>query len=634
MRFKAFAAIILFVISPYIFCQENSLSIINIPPELLENSNSILRNEAISIVIDDIDKMTIQTTRIVTVLNKSGEDHVSSLQFYNENSKIKEQSAVVYNAFGKEIKKYKQRDFTDVSAVSSNDLYSDSRISYLDYTAISFPYTIVYTSEVVSDNTIFIQPWSPLKRTLQGVQASSYKISNPKNIPLRIKEANLDSSVVNSSTQFNVDYSVKNVASIKAEHLSPSIWDYTPKVRVALQEFELAGVQGSATNWQDFGKWQYDNLLINKNKLSSKTIAEVTALTKDEANTLEKARLIYEYMQAKTRYISIQLGIGGWMPMNAIEVDNLGYGDCKALTNYTYSLLESQGIKSYYTVVYAGEEQEDLDSEFASMQGNHVILTIPQENENIYLECTSQTTPFNYLGDFTDNRNVLLIKPTGGEIVKTKKYNFEENLEQNNTQVILNADGNFEATLVKTSSGIGYGNRYGLERLDLKDQERYYRNSWKHLKNLDLEKLSYLNDKKEQTFQEQLSFSGTNFSSKAGNRLLVPLSIFYIDTEDTPRYANRKYPVEILRGKTVSHHSSFKIPEGFEIESIPKPSEFENQFGSFKFTASVDGDTILVEQNYVLKDGIWPKEDYTLLRDFMRQVQLNTSKKAVLLATN
>jgi hypothetical protein len=337
-------------------------------------------------------------------------------------------------------------------------------------------------------------------------------------------------------------------------------------------------------------------------------------------------------VQSKTRYISIQLGIGGWMPMYASEVDELGYGDCKALTNYTYSLLKSQGIDSYYTIVHAGEDKKDFDADFASMQGNHVILTIPrEEDENIFLECTSQTKPFNYLGDFTDNRNVLLIKPTGGEIIKTKKYLYVENLEENNTEVSLKANGDFEARLVKTSSGIGYGDQYSLEQLDLKDQERYYRNSWKHLKNLDLDKLSFVNDKKENKFQEQLSISGTNFSAKAGNRILLPLSMFYMDTEETPRYSERKYPVEILRGKTVKQHTTFTIPEGYTIESVPEATEIENQFGSFNFKAFLEEDTIVVEQTYVLKDGEWPKEDYKLLRDFMHEVQVNSNKKAVLI---
>ena len=45
-------------------------------------------------------------------------------------------------------------------------------------------------------------------------------------------------------------------------------------------------------------------------------------------------------MQNKTRYISVQVGIGGWEPIAAKQVDKVGYGDCKGLTNYTKALFE------------------------------------------------------------------------------------------------------------------------------------------------------------------------------------------------------------------------------------------------------------------------------------------------------
>lgn len=634
MRFKALVALILFVISPYIFCQENSLSITNIPAELLKNSNSVVRNEQILIEINSVNKMTVHTSRTVTVLNKLGEYHVAAGESYDENIRIKKQSAVVYNAGGLEIRKFKQKEFEDVSAVSSNDLFSDNRVSYLKYTPINYPYTIVYESEVVSDNTIFIQPWRPVKRTSQSVQESSYTLINSNNIPLRIRERNLNSSIVNSNSEFEVGYSAKNIPSLKYEVLSPGFRNYIPTVKIALQDYSLAGVPGSASNWKEFGKWQYDYLLANKNELPTKTINEVAALTKDVEQPIEKARLIYEYMQSKTRYISVQLGIGGWMPMNALDVDNLGYGDCKALTNYTKSLLESQGIESYYTIVHAGEDKKDFDLDFASMQGNHVILTIPQEKENIFLECTSQTHPFNYLGDFTDDRNVLLIKPDGGEIIKTKKYNFDENLEENEAEILLNPDGGFSGSLTKISKGINYGDSYYLEKLDLNDQKRHYREKLKKLKNIEIEELQFNNDKKEMIFKETLKINGTKFGTKAGKRLLIPLNLFKLNSLEAPRYANRKYPVEILRGKIIRNRNTIHIPEGYKIESIPSPEELITDFGSFKTeTFAKDGKIVMV-QTFILKDGVWSKEHYNTLRDFILHVKINSNQKAVIIPIN
>lgn len=634
MRFKPLFALFLFVISPYIFCQENSLSIDEIPIELIENSNSVVRNEQITVEIEAVDKMTVYTKRTVSVLNKLGEGHDSSIQWYDDNSKIKQQFAVIFNASGEEIKKIKQKDFKDISAVSSNDLFSDNRISYLDYTPTEYPYTVEYTSEVVSNSTIFIQPWKPIHRYSQSVQLSSYNLVNPKSIPLRLMETNFIPSVKKKNSEMELEYTAANIPAFRHEYLSPELSEFTPLAKVALKNFSLVGVLGSADNWKEFGKWQYDNLLKDRNKLSPETILEVNELTKNVQDPIEKARLIYQYVQAKTRYISIQLGIGGWMPMKATEVDELGYGDCKALTNYTYSLLESQGIESYYTIVHAGEDKKDFDPEFAFMQGNHVILTIPQDEENVFLECTSQTMPFNYIGDFTDNRNVLILKPEGGEVIRTKKYEFNENIQDNSIALFLDSKGDFKGHIKRISKGIDYGNIYGLERMDLKDQKRFYRNRLKYLKNLEIDSLSYLNNKKDKIFQEKMAVSGTNFGTIAGERLLIPLSIFNLETEDAPRYVERKYPLEIARGKTIKNKTVLNIPEGYKVENIPKSQEIKNQFGSFKMETKVENNKIIVSQTYILKDGFWEKEVYEDFREFMIQIKSFSNQKAVIIATN
>jgi hypothetical protein len=104
-----------------------------------------------------------------------------------------------------------------------------------------------------------------------------------------------------------------------------------------------------------------------------------------------KAKLIYDYVQQKSRYVSIQVGIGGWKPMDASDVDRLGYGDCKGLTNYTkafeavclpttqfYMGIATRKILNL-TCVYARESYDFSDS----LWGDY-----------IWLECTSQDDPF------------------------------------------------------------------------------------------------------------------------------------------------------------------------------------------------------------------------------------------------
>ncbi|WP_037316182.1 DUF3857 domain-containing protein [Salegentibacter sp. Hel_I_6] len=605
-------------------------AIFSIDPNLLSNANAIVRNESIEISILSIDKMKIKTQRVVTVLNKYGEQHAQAYDFYDDNIKIKDQQVVVYNSLGEEIDKIKKRDFQDRSLVGSGTLYSDNRLSHLNYTIKDYPITIAYESEVETNSTIFLQPWKPLGSYNLSIENTSYKLLNPKAIPLRYEERNLeDLDLKKNNSDSELFYEAKNISAVKNEYLSPDLSNYSPQVLVALNEFALVGVTGKASNWRELGKWQYDYLLNGKTELPQETILKINELTASADTDREKAEIIYNYVQENTRYISVQLGIGGWEPMNATQVDELGYGDCKALTNYTKALLESQNISSYYTVVYGGDK-ENIDPDFASMQGNHVILNLPLEEEEIWLECTSQSTPFNYLGDFTDNRKVLKITPEGGEITSTPIYNTQSNLKESITEIQLNESGGFTAAVIRKNSGVPYGDSYGISNMKEEHQKIFYRENWGHLKELEFSKIAFENNRDSIVFTENLEIKGNKLASKAGKRLLLPVNFLQAKTFNLPRNENRILPLVIERGETFKDAFKFQLPKGYIVESIPEPVNIENEFGNFTIKTTIDGTGLNVERLLVLNEGNWDSTKYNSYRKFMHQIKSYSNQKAVL----
>lgn len=146
--FKTSSVLLLFLfLSVCCFSQKNDYAVVLIPQNLLENANAVVRNNAVEITIEDFDKMLVTKREVVTVLNKLGIVDARMAERYDNDTKINKLSAKIYNAYGKEIKKYKKRDFLDVSAVSGGTLYSDARVKYVDYTPVAYPYTVVFESE-------------------------------------------------------------------------------------------------------------------------------------------------------------------------------------------------------------------------------------------------------------------------------------------------------------------------------------------------------------------------------------------------------------------------------------------------------------------------------------------------------
>ncbi|SHI78564.1 DUF3857 domain-containing protein [Aquimarina spongiae] len=611
--------------------EEVDLKFSSIDTTLLKDANAVVLSEDVQIEINAINSITVKNKRIVTVLNKYGRGYANSAEGYDPSIKIKKLEATVYDAYGKETKKYKKKDFKDRSRHDGISLMNDDRMLYFDYTPVDYPYTLVFESEVQKSSTAFITPWLPLLGYRLGVQKSSYTIVNNTDISIRYNETNFEGfPVQKDESDGQRKYTIDRMPSRLREVLSPSYRNTVPMVRATLNEFYLQGVKGAATDWKTMGKWQYDKLLTGRDELSQETINEVGKLTEGLTTKREKAKRIYEYVQGKTRYISVQLGVGGWMPFLASDVDRLGYGDCKALTNYTKALLDSQGILSYYTVVFANERR-DIDPDFAAMQGNHVILNIPEEDEDIWLECTSQTAPFDFIGDFTDDRNVLVVTPDGGEIKRTKRYEPEENMLHTQATINLGADASMVAEIKRESKGLEYDWNNGIRFETPKDQKVYYKELWGYVNNLEINSLNFENDVDAITFNEEVKVSCRNYMKKVGSRLLVAPNAFSCDQSNLPKYEDRKMPLEISRGYVNTDEYIIHVPQGYTVSSVPDKKIIETEFGKYSWELEKIDDASLKFKRYLkIKDGTFPKEKYEEYRKFRADIKKIDKSKIVL----
>ncbi|WP_052143718.1 DUF3857 domain-containing protein [Wocania ichthyoenteri] len=633
MTLKPIANIVMLFATLTVFSQDSLYSSLTISKDLKENSNAVIRLNEVVISLKSSSEMSVKEKRIITVLNKQGNKNIDAYVHYDNNVKIKTLEVLAFDAFGNEIKKIRKNDFKDVSAVDGGTLYSDSRVKYLEYTPINYPYTIEFTYETITGNTAFIPSFTPIDDYFVSVETSSYTINYPEDITIRKKEKNIENIEIEKEViAGRIFYKAKNLSAFKPEDYSPSMVDFAPKILFASKQFTLEGVNTVVENWDDFAKWMYHDLIKVTHDLPESTISDIQNLVKDETNNIDKAKKIYQYVQDKVRYISVQVGIGGWKPFNASEVDRLSYGDCKALTNYTMSLLKSANIESNYSVVYAGSSQRNIEEDFTSIQGNHVILSIPNDNETIWLECTSQELPFGFIGDFTDNRDVLVITPEGGKIQRTKKYNTKENAQIIKGNYSVSNDGVINVHATVKSEGIQYDDKYWLESETERDLDKHYKKRWRYINNMNIDNMEIINDKDSIVFNETLNFQATNYSKIVANRMLLTVNALNRNTHIPDRYRDRKLPLKIKRGFKDIDEVEITLPQDYKVELLPNKKVIENKFGSYKFEVIVkDENTLLYKREFVVNDGEFPKEDYSKFRTFYKEVSKQDNTKVALI---
>ncbi len=612
-----------------LLAQEELIQSFLIPSELTDHANAVVRMNDTHITIKNASKMIYKNKRIVTILNASGDSKHGAYMYYDDVTTINAIDARIYDKFGELIKKIRYRDFVDQSAVDGGTLYSDSRIKFLDYTPVSYPYTIVFETEVMHSSTAFIRSWSPIEGFYVSTQNASYFIENLSEIELKIKTDNFEEFGItrHSATHF----SAKNLKVLRPEAYRPSFEVFAPKLKATLTEFELEGVPGTNHNWLDFGKWMNDKLIQGTQELPETLKSEIKALTAHAKSDIEKAKIVYQYMQNKTRYISVQVGIGGWKPMLASDVDRLGYGDCKGLTNYTKAMLDAIGVENYYTVIHGGKDIVDIDDSFSSVQGNHVILCVPDDSDYLWLECTNQIAPFAYNANFTDDRDALIITPEGGKIVHTKVYETSENLLKSNANISIDEAGNFKAAITSKSYGTQYGKHRAKSFYDEKDKILSYKNYWSYINSLDVETMLMEDDKDSIVFTETVHASAKRYAAKAGKRLLLQPNVFNRIESVPKRYDNRTLPFEIDRGFTDVDQYQIKIPETFEVEALMNPVVIESQFGTYKAAITqAENNTLVYDREFILNKGNYSKDDYEAFRLFLMDVVKHDKSKIVI----
>jgi hypothetical protein len=336
-------------------------------------------------------------------------------------------------------------------------------------------------------------------------------------------------------------------------------------------------------------------------------------------------------MQKNTRYISIQLGIGGWQPFDAKYVATKAYGDCKALTNYMYSLLKEAGINSSYTLIKSGRHANKVLADFPSQQFNHVILCVPLQKDTMWLECTSQTMPAGYLGDFTCDRYALLINEDGGTLVRTPKYAMKENLETRNIKATLDEDATLVVKAFTRYGGLQQDMYHGLINSLSKDKVKEYLHEELDFATYEVSKFDYKENKSSlPVVEESLDIIVSNYATITGKRLFIVPNVMTRTHRKLQADSTRKFDLELGFEYKDVDTVEINLPAGYTTESMPQDVSINSKFGKYNCSVRLLGTQLIYYRSMEHYGGRFPAKDYAELVKFYETIYKADRNKVVL----
>ena len=631
MKISKILAGIILVFAGTINARDIKYKVADIPKELKENARSVVRDEEIVLEVKSLTRATLNVTYAITILNKNGLEDAYFHEFYDKFRKISGVRGHVYDENGEQIKRIPMEEILDYSAISGYSIYEDNRVKYIDPKIRNFPFTVEYSYEETFNGFFSFPTWCPQSKFNLAIEKSSYKAIVPNELKFRYIERNNSSRVTVNSGKLNTIYywEARNLKALEWEPYSVSNQEIFPCVIAAPAGFEIDGYKGDFTGWRNFGKF-ISTLNAGKNILGDEAKKSLNELVAGIPDDYGKIRKLYEYMQGRTRYASIQVGIGDWQPFDASTIHRLSYGDCKALANYMKTLLEAVGFSANYCLVNAGKDASPMIREFPSSQFNHAFLCVPLKNDTIWLECTSQRVPCGFIGNFTDDRDILLIDNEKSKVVHTIAYRLADNTETHTSHVKINEEGKGTVEISTVYRGLKYENILSTYFADDADKKRMISERMR------FPAFQLLNFKYKETkaiipsIEETLKVGFENYLTPMGSKYSMRLN-FSNRMEETPtNLRSRKTDVFIRRPSLVRDTIIYDLPSKLRPESLPKPVFIKTQFGEYQSKVEHVNNQLCYTRLFQLNKGRYPASDYPAFVSFFDKVTNADEMKCIL----
>lgn len=609
-----------------------------------EKTEAVLLYSEESVSVLAPDKIRTVERTVYKILRPEGRDYGKVRVFFGHGEKIIGFRGWCIPSQGKDYE-VKERDTAELGADGEN-LISDLRSKEMVIPAADPGNVIGYEVESEENPTLLQETWH--FQEAAPAHERRYRLSLPPGWEFKATFRNYP-EVHPVQTGSSWEWTVTDVKGIRMEQEMPPYRGVVGHMTVSLvppggHDYRSIG------NWKDMGDW-YRDLSAGRRDASPAIKSKVAELTASAPTTLAKMQAIADYLQKNVRYVSIQLGIGGFQPHPASDIFTNKYGDCKDKVTLASSMFHEIGVESYYLVI--NTERGSVTGTTAAYNGfNHMILAVrlpdgmeddslraimhhPKLGRLLIYDPTSELTPFGSIGGYLQANYGLLVAPDGGELVEVPQYKAEWSGVRRSGEFKLLADGSLEGKVEefrvgdRAARGRAFLRNINRDTDRLKPFESILSDS---LSNYSFHKASLVNASDvHQPLGYFYTFSTLNYAKRAGDLLMVrPRILGHKGSALLERPEPRVFPIEFEGPQEDRDRFEIEIPAGYVVDELPAPTDLERSFASYHSKTEVQGNKLIYTRTLTFKELSVPASRAAELKAFYRAINGDERNTAVL----
>lgn len=533
--------------------------------------------------------------------------------------KIKKFEGWLFNAAGDTIVSLTKKDNFKVCGFAEYAFYADDCHRVYSLESNNPPYLIEYSYELEIKSLYFWPEWTPQKNipvayskyTLITPQQTTFATKAKENIPLPTVSFKDDKQII--------VYELDNIEPLDEESFIYDLDGKLTGVCFVADKYKLGKYDFNGGSWSSFG---YDCFEMMKQcfKLNDEQKRVIENIRDENQSEIQIARALHEYITDKTRYVAIEINIGGWKPTSSEETFERGYGDCKDLSVLYVSMLNHVGIESRPALVLT-KDFGLVDSLFPNLSFNHFIYFSIIEGDTVW---SDPTCPFCDVGDLPwqdEDIMVLALDSLGGGLVKTSNSTSDDNICFRNVEIDI-----VSAKMVRVKYNIrGLGNVKQMLQsfLNYSDLEM----AGTFLKESDIgltRKVKYDSIKVIEEDDPVIFVEGkvkNAIQSLDGKKYLSIDYFSFLRLSEKINLSERLYALDLKYPISFIDSIFINIPAQWEIDKLPDIVDYVNEFGAIHIDYHLNGRQLIVSCNRRSHHYYISEEFISAFRNYLSEIE-------------
>lgn len=388
-------------------------------------------------------------------------------------------------------------------------------------------------------------------------------------------------------------------------------------------------------SWEDIADW-YSDIINNKSEEDFEILALYKELFPDPNKRMtqfQKAKIIYDYIEANIKYSSVSFRQSAFVPQRASATLTSRLGDCKDLSNLFVTLAYKAGITAQMVLVDTRDNGQK-DMLLPSIEFNHCIAKAVLDNKSYYIELTDNYLPFTGLPNDLNGALALEIpyksvneKP---ELIQLKPVNKIKDVIKRVIDILPADNGNLDVSVNTIMYGAFSSSvRENYINLDNEKQklamEKSIAGSYKN--NVTLEKVNFseldqLNDSVTYSYNYNVKDEIAEIGNLHTFKVIYPDIVASLDNFSAEK---RDYPIEYWRYENADAYETtvnITAPKGMKFEELPKSEKltFKGLNYSIQYTLKTPDKLIITRKFTDGREQQISTEDYAAFKSFFEKI--------------